>query len=196
MCRWLVIKTECLYYAYKLHCAAVAYFSFSFLTCGGGGCVATTGKVWSQELATALGVGVPRRRSGISGPGNCNIVRNALHNKPVTEKWRVKGDARKYTGADTLQNIIKMTELGGWGMYSAQEKRNSYKILVVNPEGKRPLERHRHRWEDSIQTSLKGIGWGGGLESWLTIGTGGGLFWTLWWTFACHITREISWPHE
>jgi hypothetical protein len=26
------------------------------------------------------------------------------------------------------------------------EKRNAYRILVGKPEGKRPLERPRHRW--------------------------------------------------
>jgi hypothetical protein len=27
---------------------------------------------------------------------------------------------------------------------------NAYKVLVGKPEGKRPLERPRHRWKDSI----------------------------------------------
>jgi hypothetical protein len=27
------------------------------------------------------------------------------------------------------------------------------------PEGKRPLGRHRHRWEDNITNNLKIIGW-------------------------------------
>jgi hypothetical protein len=30
------------------------------------------------------------------------------------------------------------------------EKRNAYRILVGKPEGKRPLGRPRHRWEDNI----------------------------------------------
>jgi len=30
------------------------------------------------------------------------------------------------------------------------DMRNSYKILVGKPEGKRPLRRCRHRWEDNI----------------------------------------------
>jgi hypothetical protein len=32
---------------------------------------------------------------------------------------------------------------------------------VGKPERKRPLGRHRHRWEDNIKIDLKGIGWGG-----------------------------------
>jgi hypothetical protein len=29
------------------------------------------------------------------------------------------------------------------------------------PEGKRPLGRPRHRWEDNIEMDLREIGWGG-----------------------------------
>jgi hypothetical protein len=38
---------------------------------------------------------------------------------------------------------------------------NAYKILVIKPEGKRALRRTRHRWEDNIRMSLRGIGWEG-----------------------------------
>jgi hypothetical protein len=34
---------------------------------------------------------------------------------------------------------------------------NTHKILVVKPEGKRPLERPRHRWEDNIRMDLREI---------------------------------------
>jgi hypothetical protein len=33
--------------------------------------------------------------------------------------------------------------------------RNVYKILVGKPEGKKPLERPRHRWEDNIKMDLE-----------------------------------------
>jgi hypothetical protein len=32
---------------------------------------------------------------------------------------------------------------------------------VGKPEGKRPLGRPRHRWEDNIKIDLREIGWGG-----------------------------------
>jgi hypothetical protein len=35
-----------------------------------------------------------------------------------------------------------------------------YKVLVENPEGKRPLGRPRRRWEDGIRMYLREIGWG------------------------------------
>jgi hypothetical protein len=35
------------------------------------------------------------------------------------------------------------------------EMRNSYNILVGNPQGKRPLGRPRHRWEDNIRKGIR-----------------------------------------
>jgi hypothetical protein len=32
--------------------------------------------------------------------------------------------------------------------------------LVGRPEGRRPLGRHRRRWEDNIKTDLQEVGWG------------------------------------
>jgi hypothetical protein len=40
-------------------------------------------------------------------------------------------------------------------------KRNAYRILVGNPDGKRPLGRPRRRWMDNIEMDLREIGWGG-----------------------------------
>jgi hypothetical protein len=41
------------------------------------------------------------------------------------------------------------------------EERKVYKVLVGNPEGKRPLGIPRHRWEDEIRMDLRDIGLGG-----------------------------------
>jgi hypothetical protein len=41
------------------------------------------------------------------------------------------------------------------------EERKVYKVLVGKPEGKRPLERPRRRWEDGIRMDLREIGLGG-----------------------------------
>jgi hypothetical protein len=40
------------------------------------------------------------------------------------------------------------------------EDRKLYKVLVGKPEGKRPLGRPRHRWEDGIRMDLREIAWG------------------------------------
>jgi hypothetical protein len=37
------------------------------------------------------------------------------------------------------------------------EKRKEYGVLVGNPEGKRPLGRPRHKWEDNTKMNLREI---------------------------------------
>jgi hypothetical protein len=41
------------------------------------------------------------------------------------------------------------------------EKRHADRILVENPEGKRPVGRLRHRWVDNIKMNHREIGWDG-----------------------------------
>jgi hypothetical protein len=56
------------------------------------------------------------------------------------------------------------------------ERRGAYRALVGKPEGRRPLERPRRRWEDNIKMDLREVGWEG--MDWLDLaqdGTGGGL---------------------
>ena len=48
-----------------------------------------------------------------------------------------------------------------WHVACMKEKKNAYKILVRKPEGKRPIERPTHTWED-IKVDLKDKGWKGG----------------------------------
>jgi hypothetical protein len=40
------------------------------------------------------------------------------------------------------------------------EERKVYKVLVAQPEIKRPLRRLMHRWEVGIRMDLTEIGWG------------------------------------
>jgi hypothetical protein len=47
------------------------------------------------------------------------------------------------------------------------EKRNAYRILVGNPEEKRPLGRARRRWVDNIKMDLREIGWDG--RDWINL---------------------------
>ena len=62
-------------------------------------------------------------------------------------------------------------------MAHMEEWRGVHKVLVGKPEGKRPLVRPRHRWEDNIKMIFRkwervvGTGW-----IWLRIGTVGGHF--------------------
>jgi hypothetical protein len=41
------------------------------------------------------------------------------------------------------------------------EGKGAFRILVGRPEGRRPLGRPRHRWEDNIKMDLQEVGWGG-----------------------------------
>jgi hypothetical protein len=44
------------------------------------------------------------------------------------------------------------------------EERNAYRILVENPEGKRPLGRPRRSWEDNVRMNLRERMWWYGLD--------------------------------
>jgi hypothetical protein len=58
------------------------------------------------------------------------------------------------------------------------EGRNVYRVLVRNPEGRKPFGRPRRRREDGIKMDHREIGLGRGRWSgfsWLRIGTVGGL---------------------
>jgi hypothetical protein len=50
------------------------------------------------------------------------------------------------------------------------EKRNAYRILVGNPEGKNPLGRPRLMWVDKIKMDLREIEWNG--MDWIDLAQG------------------------
>jgi hypothetical protein len=64
-----------------------------------------------------------------------------------------------------------------WARHVARmgEERVVYRVLVGKPEGNRPMERPRRRWEDNVQMDLQEVGCGvwTGLSR-LRIETGGG----------------------
>jgi hypothetical protein len=47
------------------------------------------------------------------------------------------------------------------------EGRGVHKVLVGKPEGKRPLGRPRHKWEDNIKMDLQEVG--GGRGDWMEL---------------------------
>jgi hypothetical protein len=40
-------------------------------------------------------------------------------------------------------------------------KRNAYRVLVENSDGKRPVGRLSRRWDDNIKIDVREIRWGG-----------------------------------
>jgi hypothetical protein len=71
-----------------------------------------------------------------------------------------------------LQNLCKSPDIRQtkswrtrWAGHVARmgQGRNVYRVLMRKPEGKRPLERPRHRWEDGIKWTVRrlvgGVEW-------------------------------------
>jgi hypothetical protein len=79
-----------------------------------------------------------------------------INKNEVTEEWRRLHDRE----LNDLCDQIEQNEMGGaCGTYG--EDSVAYRILVGIPEGRRPLGRPRHRWEDNIKMDLREVGWGG-----------------------------------
>jgi hypothetical protein len=76
----------------------------------------------------------------------------------------------------TSPNIVQERKSGRirWARHVARMRERSgvYRVLVGKPDGKRPLERPRHRLGDNIKVDLQEMECGG--MDWLKIGTVGG----------------------
>jgi hypothetical protein len=81
----------------------------------------------------------------------------------VTGEWRKwhSGELHNLYSSPDISRQIKSRRMR-WAGHVARmgEGRNVYRVLVGKPEGKRPLERPRYRWEDGIKTDVREIGWG------------------------------------
>jgi hypothetical protein len=66
-----------------------------------------------------------------------------------------------YSSPDIIRQIKSRRMRWAGHVARMVEGRNVYRVLVGKPEGKRPLERSRRRWEDGIKMDLQEIGWGG-----------------------------------
>jgi hypothetical protein len=86
----------------------------------------------------------------------------------VTGEWRKlhSGELHNLYKSPDIIRQIKSRRMR-WAEHVARmgEGRNVYRVLVRKPEGKRPLERRRHRWEDGIKMGIREIGWGRGVDS-------------------------------
>jgi hypothetical protein len=66
-----------------------------------------------------------------------------------------------YSSPDIIRQI-KSRRMRWVGIWHAWEGGGDvYRVLVGKPEGKRPLERPRRRWEDMIKMDPREAGWGG-----------------------------------
>jgi hypothetical protein len=61
-----------------------------------------------------------------------------------------------------IVRVIKSRRMRWVGHVARMRKgRGLYRVLMGKPEGKRPLGRSRHRWEDNIKMDLQKVGCGG-----------------------------------
>jgi len=93
-----------------------------------------------------------RKRDEVTGE------RRKLHNEELSDLY-------------SLPNIVRVVKsrrmrLAGH-VARTGEGRGLHRVLVGNPEGKRPLGRPRRRWEDNIKMYLQELG--GGCEDWMEL---------------------------
>jgi hypothetical protein len=81
----------------------------------------------------------------------------------VTGEWRKLHNEELHM-LYSSPNIIRQIKSRRmrWAGHVARmgKEKNVYRVLKGKPEGKRPLARPRHRWEDGIRMDLREIGWG------------------------------------
>jgi hypothetical protein len=88
----------------------------------------------------------------------------------VTGEWR-KLHNEKLNDLYSLPNIVRVVKSRrirlACHVARMAEDRGVYRVLVGNPEGKRPLGRPRRRWEDNIKMDLQEVG--GGRGDWMVL---------------------------
>ena len=84
--------------------------------------------------------------------------------RDVTRKWRKlhNEELNDLYCSPNIVRVIKSIRMR-WAGHVARmrERRGVYRVFVGKPEGKRPLARPRHRWEDNIKMDLHEVGCGG-----------------------------------
>ena len=96
----------------------------------------------------------------VFGPKRDEVTREwgKLHNEELSDLY-------------ALPNIVRVVKSRRmrWAGYVERmgEGRGVHRVLVGKPEGKRPLGRHRRRWEDNIKMDLQEVG--GSCGDWMEL---------------------------
>jgi len=94
------------------------------------------------------------------------VLRSVFGSKrdEVTGEWRKlhNEELRDFYSLPNIVWVVKSSRMR-WAGHVARmgEGRDVHRVLVGKPEGKRPLGRPRHRWEDNIKMDLREVGGGG-----------------------------------
>jgi hypothetical protein len=82
----------------------------------------------------------------------------------VTGEWRRLHNKNNYAlySSPNIMQVIRSRRLR-WAGHVAHmgEKRGACRALMGQPEGRKPLGKHRCRWGDSIKLDLRDVGGGG-----------------------------------
>jgi hypothetical protein len=93
------------------------------------------------------------------------VLRRVLGPKrdEVAGEWR-KLHNEELNALCSLPNIVRVVKSRRmrWAEHVARmgEDKGVHRVLVGKPEGKRPLEKRRRRWEDNIKMDLQEVGGG------------------------------------
>ena len=89
----------------------------------------------------------------------------------VTGEWRKvhHEDLNELYSSPNIVWVVKLRRVRWVGHTICMAgSRGIYRVLVGKPEGKRPLGRCRHRWEDNIKLDFQEVGCGG--MDWIQLG--------------------------
>jgi hypothetical protein len=80
--------------------------------------------------------------------------------------WRIlhNDEFHSLNSSLNMVRVIKSRRRRAGHVACMGERRGVYRVLAERPEGKRPLGRPRHRWEDNIKldlrdTGINGVNW-------------------------------------
>jgi hypothetical protein len=80
----------------------------------------------------------------------------------LPRQWGFKLDRQRVNDLYSSPNIVRViksrTMRWAWHVAQMGEGISVYRVLVGKPEGKRPLGRARHRWENNIKMDLQEVG--------------------------------------
>ena len=91
-----------------------------------------------------------------------------LHNEQLNDPYSSPSIVRVIKSR-TVRWAVRVARMG--------ERRGVYRVLVGKSEGKRPLGRHRRRWEDNIKMDLQEVGCGD--TDWIELAQDGERWWAL-----------------